>query len=583
MSEMRSSERWIIGALLSVALLAFFFPLATLQVPVLGNQDVSGYDLIAKARELSQALDAIRPKELHEPGTEPSQPIPSDSNGAAPDSSMPLSVQALPLIPIEIIVSFACALIGLFCCLGPFGSAPAKAFSALGGVAAVAALLHLAVANSDMHTWFREQMKANSAALASNPFAGLAELAANSVQLRPGAGLYMLAAALSLAAIVLISRVLSVQPAAEAAIGTSPDQINWNARAFGIVILLLGAFAFVFVMLGPKPQPGTATHVAEHPSPVINDQPTPVVYSVAEINARRDDIPTGTDLTIRGLYLQTFALGGFALPNQLDACSVLLYSSGTVRVQHGEADPKDYCRFMVRLQNEDTSRVSWVECKMNREDAHAALQQYGYNSLVQAHGVYASSLDFNVPSGFAGIPVLEDCSLKPLTTPIPPMHFQSTGTSDDSAASAQPDQKTGPADSSAAATLNTEADSGNVYTEVARALESWAKAQESNDATLIANCYADQVDRYFLRQNVTNTFVHDYMEAWLKDHDSRVIMFKIKNAAIYNQTPAYVQLRLTKDVVVTDSKGAAEHLTPSELSLKNVAGEWKITSERDFR
>jgi hypothetical protein len=73
------------------------------------------------------------------------------------------------------------------------------------------------------------------------------------------------------------------------------------------------------------------------------------------------------------------------------------------------------------------------------------------------------------------------------------------------------------------------------------------------------------------------------MEAWLKDHDSRVIMFKVKNAALYNQTPAYVQLRLTKDVVVSDSKGAAEHLTPSELSLRKVAGEWKITSERDFK
>jgi hypothetical protein len=184
---------------------------------------------------------------------------------------------------------------------------------------------------------------------------------------------------------------------------------------------------------------------------------------------------------------------------------------------------------------------------------------------------------------------LEDCILEqspPLaatTVPAPPQSLPETATSDRPDASAQPRENINPGASSAAATLPAEVASSNVYTEVARALDSWAKAQESNDATLIANSYADRVDRYFLRQKVTNTFVHDYMEAWLKDHDSRVIMFKVKNAAIYNQTPAYVQLRLTKDVVVTDSKGAAEHLTPSELSLKKVAGEWKITSERDFK
>ena len=184
---------------------------------------------------------------------------------------------------------------------------------------------------------------------------------------------------------------------------------------------------------------------------------------------------------------------------------------------------------------------------------------------------------------------LEDCVLEPslplapMTVPAQPQSLPETASSDHPAASAQPSENISPGASGTAATLPAKVASGNVYIEVARALDSWAKAQESNDATLIANCYADQVDRYFLRQNVTNTFVHDYMEAWLKDHDSRVIMFKVKNAALYNQTPAYVQLTLTKDVVVSDSKGAAEHLTPSELSLRKVAGEWKITSERDFK
>jgi hypothetical protein len=128
-----------------------------------------------------------------------------------------------------------------------------------------------------------------------------------------------------------------------------------------------------------------------------------------------------------------------------------------------------------------------------------------------------------------------------------------------------------------------EAALGNVNVEVSRALENWAKANESNDPTLLANCYADEVDRYFLRQNVSNTFVHDYMDAWLKEHDSRVTMFKIKDVTFQNETAATVQLRLVKEVVTTNSKGAAERFTPSQLSLKKVAGEWKITSERDFK
>jgi hypothetical protein len=36
-------------------------------------------------------------------------------------------------------------------------------------------------------------------------------------------------------------------------------------------------------------------------------------------------------------------------------------------------------------------------------------------------------------------------------------------------------------------------------------------------------------------------------------------------------------------VVTTESSGAAERLTHSELSLTKVENLWKITSERDFK
>jgi hypothetical protein len=183
---------------------------------------------------------------------------------------MPLSVQALPLIPIEIIISFGCALIALICCIGPFGSTPAKASSTLGATAAVAALLHLTIANSDLHTWFREQMKADSSALANNPFAGLAQqianLAVNSVQLRPGAGLYVLASTLSLATIILLSKVHSASPTAEG-IQPRPDQrIGYTGR-YAFLVLLVFVAATAALVLTHKPQPGTESRGAMQSEP----------------------------------------------------------------------------------------------------------------------------------------------------------------------------------------------------------------------------------------------------------------------------------------------------------------------------
>lgn len=147
----------------------------------------------------------------------------------------------------------------------------------------------------------------------------------------------------------------------------------------------------------------------------------PVIYSVAQVNAHMNNIPTGTDLAVRGIYYSPHVSGGWAPPNQLDPCSVLLYG-GTVKVQHGEADPRDYCRFSVVLQDENTSQIQYLECAMSLEEAQAAKGLYSYKSLVQAHGTYASSLDFHIMPAFlgqqVGVPVLDDCALEP-SSPLP--------------------------------------------------------------------------------------------------------------------------------------------------------------------
>lgn len=125
--------------------------------------------------------------------------------------------------------------------------------------------------------------------------------------------------------------------------------------------------------------------------------------------------------------------------------------------------------------------------------------------------------------------------------------------------------------------------SDNPSAEISQTLDVWAKAMESNDPTRIAGCYGEQVDRYFLSLNVTNIFVQRYMETWLKDHNRRVITFVPGGVVFENQTETTATLHLVKHVVTADSAGTTERFTRSQLGLTKVGGEWKITSERDFK
>ena len=186
-----------------------------------------------------------------------------------------------------------------------------------------------------------------------------------------------------------------------------------------VVILLLAAMFGIFTHSGDRHDSAT-TYIDNSPSGSNANRRVSTaahqIYTVAQINSHMNNIPTGTDLAVRGIYHSSHVSGGWAPPNQLDPCSVLLYG-GTVRVQHGEADPRDYCRFSVLLQDENTSQIQYLECVMSLEDAQAAMQQYSYKSLVQAHGTYASSLDFHIMPTFlgqqVGVPALDDCALEP--------------------------------------------------------------------------------------------------------------------------------------------------------------------------
>jgi hypothetical protein len=186
-----------------------------------------------------------------------------------------------------------------------------------------------------------------------------------------------------------------------------------------VFILLLAAMFGIITHLGQRHDSAT-TYIDNSPSVsnANNRVPTPAhqIYTVAQISTHMNDITTGTDLAVRGIYYSPHVSGGWAPPNQLDPCSVLLYG-GTVRVQHGEADPRDYCRFSVVLQDENINQIHYLVCDMSLEEAQAAKRQYSYKSVVLAHGTYASSLDFDILPPFGGqrigVPALDDCALEP--------------------------------------------------------------------------------------------------------------------------------------------------------------------------
>ena len=119
--------------------------------------------------------------------------------------------------------------------------------------------------------------------------------------------------------------------------------------------------------------------------------------------------------------------------------------------------------------------------------------------------------------------------------------------------------------------------------QITPALQRWAQAMESNNPSEIATCYAAQVDRYFLRQDVTNSFIRDYMQHWIVDGNRRVIKFVPMDIVFDTQTDSLVTFHLIKHVITTDARGNSERFTRSQLSMKRDGGGWAITSERDFK
>ena len=202
-------ERLIVALLAAIAALTFFFPLLSISLPIAGDQEVTGYDTASKIRQLTHE---VRSASGHGDDGKPSIKLPRPPRGNASSvATLPASVRFSWLIPVFVVGAFGCALLTV---LGSLVSLPvARIASTLGTACGVLALLHLTVMNSDIHSVLNDSVQRWAGGRKGNPLAGLAQTLGSAlvggVSLTPGAGLYVLAVSLGLAALVTHSRLLS--------------------------------------------------------------------------------------------------------------------------------------------------------------------------------------------------------------------------------------------------------------------------------------------------------------------------------------------------------------------------------------
>ena len=221
MNERSLPIRWVLIFLLAIAALTFFFPLVSIHIPIAGDQEWSGYDVLAKSRDVDRKLDSFRDigksDTASEPSPAPTEPSePTSPSRSAEIEQMPFSMRTLAFLPVEIGLAFVATAMAILLSFSKSATRAVAFVSFSGGVAAAIAVLHLTVANSDLHVRMQQQMNSITVGDENNPFAGLAKeianLAVNAMQLKPGTGLYLLGGALLSAA--LMARMLSTAPAA---------------------------------------------------------------------------------------------------------------------------------------------------------------------------------------------------------------------------------------------------------------------------------------------------------------------------------------------------------------------------------
>jgi ketosteroid isomerase-like protein len=113
-------------------------------------------------------------------------------------------------------------------------------------------------------------------------------------------------------------------------------------------------------------------------------------------------------------------------------------------------------------------------------------------------------------------------------------------------------------------------------------LESWAEALRGQDAAAQASFYSDPVEHYALKSNVSNA------DVWLDKKNAiqgrpKLWTVKLEDVTLEPRPDESLRVRLTKHFVSQSDGGkVSEQSIRSQLKLRKIDGQWKITSEQNL-
>jgi ketosteroid isomerase-like protein len=113
-------------------------------------------------------------------------------------------------------------------------------------------------------------------------------------------------------------------------------------------------------------------------------------------------------------------------------------------------------------------------------------------------------------------------------------------------------------------------------------LANWAAAMRTRDSNAQAAFYADTVDRYVGKNDVSRDAVRRDREATIRMRKGLWTM-KMEKVVIERQTKSEAEVRLVKHFIrETAPSEIMESFVPTRLTLRRIDGSWRITSEEDL-
>jgi hypothetical protein len=113
-------------------------------------------------------------------------------------------------------------------------------------------------------------------------------------------------------------------------------------------------------------------------------------------------------------------------------------------------------------------------------------------------------------------------------------------------------------------------------------LEEWVASMRTRDPILQSSFYADTVDNYFGKRNVSHTEIMSDKKAAIQNREG-LWTVKLEKISIDPRSSALATVHLVKHYIAqTEPARISEQFVPSRLFIKRINGQWKITSEQEL-